>query len=352
MNNKFARLGFITLTAVAFTSSFLFTSASAQTADNVAIGGTTAPIYPTLHPGEVYKGKAAFWNNGDISKDYVVVIRGIRNVNGQPGTAVPLTEQEDSTDPFSASSWIKTDLTEFTLKPQGQIEINYTITVPKDVTSGGYYVGLFAIGKQDLTQQLEGTQTVTNLGAGKAIIMRVEGGKGSIEEVAKFLDFKPQYSLNENPPVTFITTIENTSNIHLIPAGKIVFRNMFGQKIKEITFNEERHTILRSATNDFETVWNDNYFISKEGWVLAGPMTAELIGFYGTQNPGFTTTTLRTGFWLIPWKVLAPILLALVLVIFFITRKLKSRRRAAQQTPVVTPQPSPAPVATPTPAVV
>ncbi len=352
MNKKIAHFGLSTLVLLALTGSLVASVVTAQEGgDNVAIGGTTAPIYPTLHPGETYKGKAAFWNNGDVSKDYLVIIRGIRNVNGQPGTAVPLTEVEDSTDPFSASSWITTDLKEFTLKPQAQIELNYTITVPTDVTSGGYYVGLFAIGKEQLVSNNNGTQTVTNLGAGKAIIMRIEGGKGTIEEIAKFLDFKPKYFFNENPPITFVTTIENTSNIHLIPAGKIIFRNMFGQKIKEVTFNEERHTILRSATNDFETVWEDSYFFTEDRWLLVGPMTAELIGFYGTQNPGFTTTALRTSFWLLPWKVLVPILVVLVLIIYFMLRKLKSRRASTNAT--VTPQPAaavPTTAPTPTPA--
>lgn len=311
---------------------FLFTvfalpiKVAAQASSDLTLGYAPHAFYPTLKPGQVFQDKIVFWNVGDITKDYDITISGIRNANNQAGTAVPLTEQEDRVEPFTASSWITVDKSSFTLAPQMQIEINFTIRVPNDALTGGYYAIVMAVGRDDVVKPSDQTTSIAKLGAGSVMVINVEGGQ-PVQEQAQIQDFRTDKPFYFEGITQFITTIENQGNVNLFPKGKIIIRNMFQQKVAEIELTDNTITLLRGKLSNILRDWNDNFVINKDKWVIVGPMTAELLLIYSTKNPGFSTLQATTTFWMLPWPVLAGIAVV-VLFIIFKTKKRKRRRYA------------------------
>lgn len=295
---------------------------SAQSTSDLTLGYAPHAFYPTLKPGEVFQNKIVFWNVGDITKDYDIIISGIRNANNQAGTAVPLTKSEDAVEPFTASSWITVDKSSFTLAPQMQIEINFTIRIPEDVVTGGYYGVVMAVGRDDLLKPLDQTASIAKLGAGSVMVINVDGGQ-PIQEQAQVQDFRTDKPYYFEGTTQFITTIENQGNVNLFPKGKIIIRNIFQQKVAEIELTDNTITLLRGKLSNILRDWNDNFVINKDKWVIVGPMTAELLLIYSTQNPGFSTLQAYTTFWMLPW----PVLVGLAVIILFIILKRRKRKR-------------------------
>ena len=77
----------------------------------IALSIGTAPTSETLEilPGEKRTGEIVVWNLSDKTTTYKILVRGFRQVENQPGTAIILTEEEDSRALYSASQWVKTD---------------------------------------------------------------------------------------------------------------------------------------------------------------------------------------------------------------------------------------------------
>lgn len=295
---------------------------SAQATSDITLGYAPHAFYPKLKPGEVYQNKVVFWNVGDITKDYDILVRGIRNANNQAGTAVPLTLAEDSVEPFTASNWINVDKTSFTLAPQMQIEVNFTITVPPDALTGGYNAIIMAVGR-DETAPTDQNTSIVKLGAGSVMIINIEAGQ-PVQELAKIQDFRTDKQFYFQGMTQFITTVENEGNVNLFPKGKIIIRNVFQQRVAEIELTDTTVTLLRGKISNILRDWSDNFVVNQDRWLMVGPMNAEILMIYNSTNPGFSTLQATTTFWLLPWPVLVGIL---VLIIFIILRRKKPRRR-------------------------
>ncbi len=294
------RKSHVLATIILLTISSLTVGVSAQ--DSTSLGYSPSAVYPVLKPGETYSGKVSFWNTGDTSRKYDVLVRGIRSVNDQPGTAIPLDEKQDSLDIYSASKWVEVDITSFELAPQTTVEVKYTLTVPSTALSGGYYASVMAIGEHVDTSDLTGSVSTASLLGGTVIIIRVEGGE-AIQEQAKLLDFTTDSEYYIQGSTRFLTTLENSGNVHLFPTGTIRVKNIFGQQVAEIDFNPQKGTLLRSTTATFETDWIDGFLLNKNRWLLLGPVTAELVAVFASHNPGFSGISAQTTFWLLPWPV-------------------------------------------------
>lgn len=125
-----------------------------------------SPTFKTLkmQPGETYSDEIVFWNLSPEADTYDVYIKGFRQIENQPGTAIILTDEEEAESLYSASKWITVEKKTLTLEPSKNTKLKYTINVPTNTTEGEFNAEIFLISQTK--GELEGTGAFTNLAAG------------------------------------------------------------------------------------------------------------------------------------------------------------------------------------------
>ncbi len=309
--------GIIFLFAI-FSLSFLF-SHSAH-AESISLG--TAPTSEKLKlvPGQKYNGELVVWNLTSKAITYDIVVRGFRQIENQPGTAIILTESEEAKSLYTATSWTKLDIDSIELIPNKNEKIYYEINVPQNVTKGEYTVIISFVSQNET--ELTGTGATTTLTLGMPILIQI--GDEFVEN-AELLKFSTPKSFYEYPNLKFETRIKNLGDTHITPVGEIVLTNIFNQEITRLPFNPNSQSILRDNTGNYETIWNLGTFLTKDKAIVLGPIKASLIVTYRTFQPGFAPLTSEISFWIIPWKI---ILIALVVIVAIIVIVKVSKKKS------------------------
>lgn len=222
---------------------------------------------------------------------------------------------------YSASSWIAVSPNEFTVAPGKTQQLNYYLQVPADARPGGHYSAIVYEPQELIGVQGTGTGVETHLGT--LFYVRVNG---NIVENATVKKFEAEHSLTEYGPVTIKTQIINYSDSHIRPQGIISVKNILGQTVYSEKLEE--HNIFPEAARDFSTV------IGKK--MMFGPYTAELKATYGTNNN--LTLFATTGFFILPWKIVAVVLLALIAVVLFFIFWRKNKKKGTPAQPQAQPQ--------------
>lgn len=284
---------------------------------SVGVSPTSEKI--TLNQGEEYPGEIVFWNLSETTTTYKVTVRGFKQAENMPGTAVILTEEEDEQALYSASSWFTLDKTEVELVPNKNVKVSYTINVPTDATEGEYTAEVFLLSEEEDTDK-QGTYASTVLGSGVPILIKI--GDEYIES-AELLSFVADKKMYEYPDVIFSTKIKNLGNTHISPMGEISITNIFGQEVDRVKFNESNQSLLRENSGIYEDEWYNKALLSEDNELMVGPMKANLVATYRSISPGFAPLMAETTFWIVPWKILLGILLAIVLLILLLKKKKK-----------------------------
>ena len=282
-------------------------------ADSISIGTAPTSEKLKLTPGQKYNGELVVWNLTTKAIDYNIVVRGFKQIENQPGTAVLLTEEEEARSLYTATSWLTSSKSKLTLVPNKNEKIYYEINVPKDATKGEYTVMISFISQNDA--ELSGTGALTTLSAGMPILIQI--GDEFVEN-AELLDFYTTEKLFEYPNLTFYTRIKNLGDTHITPVGEIILTNIFNQEIASIPFNPNGQSVLRENTGNYETIWNLGTFLTKDKAIVLGPIKAKLIVTYRSFQPGFAPLTSEISFWILPWKVILIALVAIISVIVII----------------------------------
>ena len=295
----------------------------AQTALNIG----TAPVSEklTLQPGEKYEGEIVVWNLSERTTTYNIFVRGFRQIENQPGTAIMYTEEEEKRALYSAAPWVTVNRQKVDLIPNRNEKIFYEINVPEDATKGEYTV-IIAFVSEDVEQQLAGTAAFTSLSSGTPILVKV--GEDFAEN-AELLQFDTDRDWYEEPNVKFFTRINNLGDTHITPIGEIVLTNIFDQEVGKIVFNESAQSILRDNSASYETLWDYGSFLSKDNKIILGPIKADLILMYRNFQPGFAPLTATTSFWIIPWKYI--LLLLLIIITTVVVLRMRKKKKEDQQ---------------------
>ena len=288
----------------------------------------TAPTSEKLHLdfGEKYEGEIVVWNLSPNTTNYKIIVRGFRQIENQPGTAIMLTDSEEEKTLYSASSWITVSRSEIDLVPNKNEKIFYEINVPNDATKGEYTAIIAFI--SDAQIRSLGTAAFTNLLAGTPILIKI--GDEFVEN-AELLKFDSEKNFYEVPTVRFETRIKNLGDTHISPVGEIILTNIFKQEVGKIYFNPGGQSILRDNTGNYETVWDYGSFLTTDRKLVLGPIDAKLIVTYRNFQPGFAPLIAETSFWIIPWKYI--VLTLLIITTTVILLKMRKRKREPQQLP-------------------
>jgi hypothetical protein len=272
--------------------------------------------------------------DGDPGKSYIVNLN-LTNVTGSELVYTSLIDDFKAKDetgtpeisvdtslPKTASirSWVSVP-TSFNLMSHEARMIAATVTIPANAEPGGHYgVIEFAGSPPNVTQ----TGVGLSASAGTLMLITVSGDIVQKAALASFSTSNlagSHHSFFEYGPISFITRINNTGNVHIAPQGTIELHNMFGGlvstlKVNAATSNQLPGNVLPNSIRSFENTYNKTW--------MFGRYTADLTLGYGTTGGAITG---QVSFWVIPYRFILITLLILVTAIFILSRLIRQYNR-------------------------
>jgi hypothetical protein len=310
----------LTILSLALFSVVVFAThqSSAQTPTTPATPGQALEIAPpvlnlTADPGESIQANISI---RDVSTSPLVVTSEVNDftANGEDGTPKLLLE-EGETSPYSLKAWVA-PIPSLTLKPKQIESLPVTIRVPADAAPGGYY----AVVRFTATPpELEDTGVSLSASLGTLILLRVNGDAKESISVEQFTASKDGTvgSVFDAAPLDFIVRLRNEGTVHQQPTGRIAVKDMFNNHIANVNVNLAQANVLPGSVRRFEAPLDKA--VIGDRW-LFGRYTADLTVTYGSAKD---TTTSTMTFWIIPYKLIAAIILGLLLLFFIIRIALK-----------------------------
>lgn len=206
----------------------------------------------------------------------------------------------------SIRSWVAS-VPDFRLGSHKSAKIEFHVTVPRDAEPGGHYGVLDFSGSNTKIKQ---TGVGLTASAGTLLLVKIAGDVKEQASVASFYTENNGKASNffEMSPVNFVTRVQNSGNMHLKPFGSIELKNMVGTIVATLPVNKIQSNVLPSSIRRFDNKYGDYMF---------GLYTASVTLGYGSQGQAIMAST---SFWVIPYKLIATILLVLALIAFILRR--------------------------------
>lgn len=255
--------------------------------------------------------------------DQVVEIVTVANEEDRKITLFPVVENfkpKDThgtpeflgdTDPEGAARWIQLPFKNVELAPKERKDFLFKINIPKWARPGGHYAALFW--KIETNKQSD-VVSVSRVGS-----LFLFGVAGAMTGEMKMSD--ASVVKNKNGGVEgFSVSIENKSNIHIAPKGRIEIYNFFGKRVADIPLNVEEKNVLAQSKRIFFEKWGKSY---NSWWKLHARVKSEF-GF------NFSAEEKDLVFYNLPRFAGIKILIALIIIIFA-ARKIYQRKRLKKE---------------------
>ncbi len=274
-------------------AAFLF---PAQSHAQVGISLFPIKFDVTVAPGQTYSDTVTVINPNSFP---IGVQPEVENIAGGNQGSIDLT---DTNIPHGLEAWISLNMNEFTLAPNQQLQVPFTITVPADGEPGGHYGAILFSG-------LPASSTTSGVGisgrVGTVILLNVPGASYATGNIASFAGPAEYVS---HGPFNFSFTVNNTGNTHFTPTGQVTLSGpLFGKEVLPFTSG----IVFPGYDRTFTANWPGRYAF--------GPLTAVL----SLTIPDNTSTVTQTiTFFAFPWQETLIVLLVLI-VLYFIFRAWK-----------------------------
>lgn len=293
----------------------------------------------TSTPGATVNERIRLRNNSTNSINLKIDVRKMES-NGEYGDA-KISPYDDN---LEATKWVTFEKTSFTALPNEYTFVPYTIKIP-ETAAFGYYFVFYITSETSDTPTVEGGSEVSGAVA-IPVLLNVQ--KAGAKAEAKILSFNAKRYINEYLPVDFSVRVSNSGNIHISPRGNI-FVKSGGNDIATLNVNAGLGNILPDSTREFSSSWEDGFLVQKpnqaNGTIVMdkngnptyhldynwnklskfriGKYTATLILVY---NDGVRDIPLEatTSFWVIPYKLIALLIIILSFIFFIIRLTIKS----------------------------
>lgn len=314
-----ASFGIVFLLGALFSSSYVF----AQESESIKIQPTL--VEEKVDPGKSFSSVLSATNLGSVTQTYKVSVRDIESIDGD---GHPVFAKEHEATGFEMSSWVKIPRPEVTIAPGATAEVPFTVAVPGDASPGGHFGTIF-LSTQGEKPKTVGASVAYQVGA--ILSFQIAG---DIREEARIRQFTSDKSIYGESKATFHVKVENLGNTLVRPRGLLEIVDMFGKKTATLNLNDSEAAILPHGTREFTVTWDDDR-------VRMGKYQAIATLEYGTDVKH--TIFQEISFWVIPSKVVLPVLgiiflVALILyfwVKFYIRKKMKEygMSKANKKTP-------------------
>lgn len=282
-----------------------------------ALGLTAIPprLEITAKPGQVITKEIKIRNESKTEKTINTSTKDFI-VTDDLGTPLQIENSDQSSNRWTASSWIQVSPSKFRIKPGETKSLIMTIITPDDALSGGHYAMVLHTPNTDITINQTGAAVETNVGSLVYITV-----PGDITENASIKEFSaPKFS--EYGPINFKTVITNLSDVHITPAGSINVYNTFGFKTAQIKLDDTN--IFPYTSREFLNTLNRK--------LMLGRYKAQINAAYGATGQLLTATIF---FWVIPYKLIAIAIAIVVIIILIIKTKSKKNTLPSNAAPKV-----------------
>lgn len=314
MHMGFKKIVLGLMTAVLAVAGIYTAHAGAQASNANAAQGIQ--ISPTLVELNASKGKTYNINLGvtNVTGTDLLYKTSVSDFGASGETGSPHVFNDPKlTEISSIRTWVDT-IPEFTLDAHKSRTVTAQINVPANAEPGGHYGVLQFSGT---APKLDRTGVGLSASAGVLLLIRVDGIINEKANLESFYTSSTQSgkenSFFENGPAYFVVRIKNEGNIHVKPVGNIEVKDMFGGVVTNLPINKDKSNVLPKTIRRF-----DDAKVNKD-WMI-GLYTANLTMGYGTNGQAITGTI---SFWVIPWKIIAVVILILVTVIYILRRIIK-----------------------------
>lgn len=271
--------------------------------------------------GETAQQKLSLINTRDKDQTfYLDVLKFTTNDDGDSPKFIPYEE-----DHSGLPEWISFDHKTITVPGRSWADISFTISIPKDAVSGGYYTAVTV--SESPSEVVASNGTTIQAKTAALLFLTVEG---ETVEQAGLLNFSitPE-DWSDQLTGAFNYRLQNQGNVHFIHTGSLIFRDIFGRTIATVDTNPEKSRVLPNTTRLFEGTFGNketDFFsaLKTEMSTLAiGPISANLEITFGDENQIIEETAT---FWLIPWRSLLT-LGGLIILLLIVSRVLSSLSR-------------------------
>lgn len=278
------------------------TPSSNSTSTGQALEIAPPIITLTVNPGQTIKTQISL---RDVSSGNLIVSSQVNDfvAAGEDGTPKILLNGSGN-NPYSLRTWITPPAT-MLMVPKQIKTIPVTISVPANASPGGHY-GVIRFSATP--PELQGTGVSLSASLGALVLLTVNG---NITDSLAVQEFSANHngktgSLFESAPINFVERIKNTGNIQEQPAGQVIITDMFGRKVAGVNVNLPPRYILPASIRKFSEPLDSSVIGNKR---LFGRYHATLNLTYGTSKK---TVSSSMTFWVIPYKLIAVIIILLI----------------------------------------
>ncbi|HMI09729.1 MAG TPA: hypothetical protein VK497_05035 [Candidatus Saccharimonadales bacterium] len=279
-----------------------------------------SPVVTTVKPGESKTIDFKVRNAGPQTEKLKIEPRSFK-INNTTGEV-----QFDDTKPPEIASWIKFKASTFEVSPGQWYDQQLTIDVPKD--AGFSYSFAMLIQRNDQPSKESGRSIKAQIGVFVLLNIDRPGATRKLEIESVSTD-KGMY---EYLPSTINVKIRNTGNTIAQPAGDIFLQrdSKDNNPIDILAVNKGGGYILPGTTRTFSVDWDNGFPVErtdgtdaskKVDWnwsnlsnIRVGHYTAKVVAIYNDGQRDIPITG-EAGFWVIPWKILAGLLLFILLLV-------------------------------------
>ena len=264
-------------------------------------------IHLTLKPGEKTEKLIKITNRSEEPLEFVgnVVDFIVTDKSGTPELLPSGTKIESK---YAASTWSTVLPDTIIVQPGKTVYTTLYLQVPGDARPGGRY---FAVTLRPADSA--GGDGAKETGAsvksviGSLVYLTVAG---KTKEAGSIVSFSVP-SFSEYGPIKISTEIKNSGDIHITPKAVIEIKNVLGRKVFSTALTNLN--IFPGTSRVYQNSWETRF--------LFGRYSANLAGYFGQAN-NLPLTAMAT-FWVIPYKLISIILLAIAIVAigFFHLRK-------------------------------
>jgi len=263
-----------------------------------------------LNPGESEQVEVRFYNQSaePISGQLEVVDFIVTSADGAP----TLIDDPSLASPkFSGARWITLPYNQITIAATDRVKIPVSIQVPVNAKPGGRYVAIYFQPGLNAPQT-----TATGVSSRLASLLYIKVNGDILENALVTQFYAPGFF--EYGPVTVNTEILNRGDYHIRPKAIIAMTNIFGTLVDQVSLREENifPEASRTFTNEIGPKW------------LFGRYKLALRGSYGTSGKALETMTYV---WVIPWRIIAIVILAIILLYILIKKIILSSHEQVEE---------------------
>lgn len=289
-------------------------AASTQELGTFSLQVTPSPLVLTMKPGETTTSELRIRNNGDKKENLKIEPRSF-NINSDNGD-VSLGD----TAPSDIARWIQFSNPTFTIEPGQWITEKITLSLPS--SAGFSYSFALVISRNNDTSTVKPGETA--LKGSLAVFTLIAVDKPGATKQLEITQFSVSQKIYEYLPASITTTIKNTGNTLVQPAGNIFIQRHATdtQPISTIPVNDGGGYILPGSVRTLTSQWSDGFphYSTEKAQANTDPKTvlnwnwAQLsqlrIGKYVAKavvvyNDGVRDVPLeaQATFWVFPWKI-------------------------------------------------